>query len=253
MDVDAFGLRKTNSLYFMFKVGTTNKSERVAWIEKTLKRIPAGLTILDAGAGECQFKKFCSHLKYESQDFGQYDGTGDIGLHTGTWDNSKLDIVSDITNIPRPDESYDAIMCTEVLEHVPDPVAALKELNRLLKPKGYLLITAPFVSITHFAPYHFATGFNRFFYDHHLKNWGYSILDEKMNGNYFEFLAQEVRRIKRMAKEYAGTKLSLIDKIVTHCQLLLLQRLSARGNKSSEILCFGVHVFAEKNSDFKPQ
>ena len=47
----------------MLKVGTTNESSRVKWIEKTLKKIPAGLTILDAGAGESQFKKFCSHLK----------------------------------------------------------------------------------------------------------------------------------------------------------------------------------------------
>ena len=231
----------------MFNVGTTNESVRVAWIENTLKKIPAGLTILDAGAGESPFKKFCSHLQYVAQDFGQYEGKGEIGLQTGSWDNSKLDIVSDITSIPRPDASFDAIMCTEVLEHVPDAVAALKELNRLLKPGGYLLITAPFASLTHFAPYHFASGFNQFFYDHHLANFGYLILDKQMNGNYFEYVAQEVRRIKRMAKEYANTRLNIIDKILVHALLPLLQRLSKKGNQSSEILCYGVHIFAQKN------
>ena len=231
----------------MFTVGTTNESARVEWIEKTLKKIPAGLTILDAGAGESQFKKFCSHLNYVSQDFGQYEGKGEVGLQTGTWDNSKLDIISDITSIPRPDGSFDAIMCTEVLEHVPDAVAALTELNRLLKPGGYLLITAPFASLTHFAPYHFATGFNQFFYDHHLGKFGYEILDKRMNGNYFEFVAQEVRRIKRIAKEYADTKVSFIDKLLTHGLLLTLQKLSKKGNKSSEILCYGVHIFAKKS------
>jgi ubiquinone/menaquinone biosynthesis C-methylase UbiE len=231
----------------MFKVGTTNESERVAWIEKTLKKIPAGLTVLDAGAGESQFKKFCTHLTYVAQDFGQYEGTGDVGLQTGTWDNSKLDIVSDITTIPRPDASFDAIMCTEVLEHVPDAVAALKELNRLLKPGGFLLITAPFTSLTHFAPYHFATGFSRFFYEHHLKNFGYEIVDLEINGNYFEDLGQEIRRIKRMAKEYAGIKLSFFDKIITHLLLLRLQHFSAKGNRSNEILAHGIHVFARKS------
>ena len=58
----------------MFTVGTSNETARVLWIEETLKKIPAGLTILDAGAGECQFKKFCSHLEYISQDFAQYHG-----------------------------------------------------------------------------------------------------------------------------------------------------------------------------------
>ncbi len=230
----------------MFKVGNSNEAYRVDWIEKALKKIPAGATILDAGAGESQFKKFCGHLNYVAQDFAQYDGSGDVGLQTGTWDNSKLDIVSDITAIPRPDASFDAIMCTEVLEHVPDPVAALTELNRLLKPGGHLLITAPFASLTHFAPYHFASGLSRFFYEHHLGKMGYDISDLDLNGNFFEYLAQENRRIKRMAKEYAGVKLGLFDKIINHLQLYSLQKLSAKGEKSKEILCYGVHVFAEK-------
>ncbi len=108
-------------------------------------------------------------------------------MQTGTWDNSKIDIVSDITSIPRPDQSYDAIMCTEVFEHIPDPKAALLEFNRLLKKGGYLLMTAPFSSLTHFAPYHFATGFNRYFYEHHLGNLGFEILDLQMNGNFLKW------------------------------------------------------------------
>ncbi|MCE3283719.1 MAG: methyltransferase protein [Chitinophagaceae bacterium] len=230
----------------MFSVGTTNEAVRVNWIEQTLRKIPAGARILDAGAGECQFRKFCGHLDYVSQDFAQYTGEGEVGLQTGSWDNSKLDIVSDITAIPVEGGSFDAVMCTEVLEHVPDPVAALKELNRVLKSSGYLLITAPFASLTHFAPYHFATGLSRFFYEHHLKEMGYEILDLKQNGNYFEFVAQEVRRVKRVAKEYTGTKLNLIDKIAIHGVLPLLQRLSRKDKKSQELLCYGVHVFARK-------
>jgi ubiquinone/menaquinone biosynthesis C-methylase UbiE len=230
----------------MFKVGKTNETERAAWIEKTLQKIPAGSTILDAGAGESPFKKYCSHLHYVAQDFGQYAGTGEVGLQTGTWDNSKLDIVSDITSIPRPDDSFDAIMCTEVLEHVPDPVAALAELNRLLRPGGFLLLTAPFASLTHFAPYHFVSGLSKFFYDHHLQKFGYQVLDQQLNGNYFEYVAQEVRRIKRMASQYAGTGLSLLDKIIIHSILPLLQTLSRKGNSSNEMLCYGIHTFAQK-------
>ena len=230
----------------MFKVGTTNEAERIRWIEKTLKQIPEGSTILDAGAGESQFKKYCSHLEYIAQDFGQYDGSGEVGLQTGTWDNSKLDIVSDITAIPLPDKSLDAIMCTEVLEHIPNPVAALKEFARLLKPEGYLLITAPFASLTHFAPYHFASGLSRFFYEHHLRELGFNIGDLQLNGNYFEYIAQENRRIKRMALKYSEIKLSIIDKAIIHLNLALLQRLSKKDKGSSEILCYGVHVFAKK-------
>lgn len=230
----------------MFTVGKTNESERVKWIEETLKKIPAGLTILDAGAGESPFKKFCDHLKYIAQDFGQYSGEGNVGLQTGTWDNSKLDIVSDILSIPLPDLSVDAIMCTEVLEHIPDPLGAIKEFGRLLKPGGYLLITAPFASLTHFAPYHFASGFSKYFYEKHLPDNGFEITDLQLNGNFFEFVAQENRRIKMIAKRYAGKRLTIFDKIIIHLNLLILQNLSKKDKGSSELLCYGIHVFARK-------
>jgi ubiquinone/menaquinone biosynthesis C-methylase UbiE len=231
----------------MFRVGTTNESERVKWIEETLKKIPAGLTILDAGAGECQFKKYCDHLKYIAQDFAQYDGSGDTGLQMGSWDNTKLDIVSDILAIPLPDHSVNAIMCTEVLEHIPDPISAIKEFSRLVKPGGYLLITAPFASLTHFAPYHFASGLSRFFYEKHLPDNGFEITELQLNGNFFEYVAQENRRIKSVAAKYAGKKLNIFFKAIIHLNLLILQGLSKKDKGSSELLCYGIHVFARKN------
>ena len=76
-------VKKTSIFSFLIKrieVGKNNLSTREAWLENTLKKIPPGKRILDAGAGELQYKKFCAHLDYVSQDFGQYDGGGD---HSG--------------------------------------------------------------------------------------------------------------------------------------------------------------------------
>ncbi len=127
-------------------VGSQNERVRLSWLKHTLTSIPAGSRILDAGAGELAQKKYCEHLNYVSQDFAQYDGKGDgVGLHTKTWDNSRIDIISDITNIPEPDGSFDAIMCIEVFEHIPNPILAIKEFSRLLKDDGFLVIIAPFV------------------------------------------------------------------------------------------------------------
>ncbi|MDO9324535.1 MAG: methyltransferase domain-containing protein, partial [Methanoregula sp.] len=139
-----------------------------------MKKIPPGSRILDAGAGEQQYKKFCTHLNYVSQDFAQYDGKGDgKALQTQKWETSNIDIVSDITTIPEPDTSFDAIMCIEVFEHLPEPIIAIKEFSRLLKPDGHLILTSPFCSLTHMAPYHFYPGYNRYFYEKHLADNGF--------------------------------------------------------------------------------
>ncbi|MFH1420530.1 MAG: class I SAM-dependent methyltransferase [Candidatus Aenigmatarchaeota archaeon] len=48
-----------------------------------------------------------------------------------------------------PKSSFDVALCTEVLEHVKEPSEVLKELNHLLKPNGYLVLTAPFMIPEH--------------------------------------------------------------------------------------------------------
>jgi|TARA_B110000263_G_scaffold127688_1_gene111070 SAM-dependent methyltransferase len=51
--------------------------------------------------------------------------------------------VSDINNMPFQDGSYDSVICSEVLEHVPAPEESIKELIRVLKPGGVLALSVP--------------------------------------------------------------------------------------------------------------
>ncbi|MBU4289008.1 MAG: class I SAM-dependent methyltransferase [Proteobacteria bacterium] len=232
----------------MTTVGTRNQFNRELWLEKTLKQIPAGSRILDAGAGEQAYKRFCTHLNYVAQDFAKYNGKGNnSGLQMGNWDQSNLDIISDITAIPEPDASFDAIMCVEVFEHLPEPIKAIQEFARLLKAGGHLILTAPFCSLTHFAPYHFYTGYNRYFYETHLPANGFKILNLQENGNYFEYLAQEVGRIPWMAERYTGRHPSLFESLIMKLCLYMLERFSKKDKGSSEMLHFGCHVLAVKN------
>jgi ubiquinone/menaquinone biosynthesis C-methylase UbiE len=230
-------------------VGTHNLNNREMWLKDTLSKIPSGSRILDAGAGELKYKHLCSHLIYVSQDFAQYDGKGDgQGLQTGEWDQTRLDIVSDISNIPEPDESFDAVMCVEVLEHLPYPVDALRELARLLKPDGYLILTAPFCSLTHFAPYFYQTGYSRYFYEYWLEKYNFEVVELQHNGNYFEYLAQEIRRLPRVSNEYAKTQIDPDGNFVIEQMLGMLAKLSEKGDSSKDFLCFGMHIFAKKMS-----
>lgn len=119
---------------------------RNQWLETKIKDIPEGKSIIDVGAGELRWKKACNHLAYVSQDFCQYNGVGDDkALQSGNFDTSHIDIVSDIINIPVEEGSFDVVLCSEVLEHVPYPELAVKEMSRILRNGGELLLTARYV------------------------------------------------------------------------------------------------------------
>jgi SAM-dependent methyltransferase len=232
----------------VYQVGLSNALARKIWVEGALAKIPAGARLLDAGAGESPYRVACRHLEYVSQDLAKYDGFGNaVGLQTGQWNTSSIDIVSDIAEIPEPNASFDAILCTEVLEHVPNPVSAIKELARLLKPGGTLILTAPFCSLTHFAPYHYSTGFTRYFFATHLRNFGFEVVEMTPNGNFFEYIGQEVRRMGEMANRYCDDEIRKSERYGVQIMLGMLERLSGMDQNSSEMLHFGYHVRATRN------
>lgn len=236
----------------MFKIGTTNQSARDTWVKTTLGKIPKGKTILDAGAGEQQYKKYCTHLKYTSQDIAQYEPKNlDEGLQMPSWDFDGLDIISDITDIPVKNNSFDAILCTEVFEHIINPHKAILEFKRILKKGGLLIITAPFASYTHFAPYHYATGFSKYYYEKVLTEAGFKIKSIEHNGNYFELMAQEIRRIPYVIDKHVdnyalGSVLKLIIYPISKLLLLALEIANKFESGSEDITVFGYHVVAIK-------
>jgi SAM-dependent methyltransferase len=56
-------------------------------------------------------------------------------------------------SVPLAADSVDAVICAELLEHVPDPRAVLGEVARVLRPGGVLLISVPFLFRIHGDPF----------------------------------------------------------------------------------------------------
>jgi len=100
--------------------------------------------VIDVGAGRGKYsemiKKYAeSYLatdnKSSKPQFGKSDGN--------------IDIVCDATKIPVSDNEFDTVVCTEVLEHVSNPFDLVRELSRILKKDGHLIISSGWI-----APYH---------------------------------------------------------------------------------------------------
>lgn len=228
-----------------------NSKNRQKWLMEVISKLPNGNKILDAGAGRLRNKDLCAHLIYESQDFCQvceYDvlgaGRDDFKNHTDSILASKIDYVCDIVDMPQSDNSYDAILCSEVLVHIPDPVLAIKEFSRLLKPGGVLILTAPFASLVHLAPYHYSTGFSRYWYEHHLPLYGFDIKELSPNGDWFTYFYQELMRLGSMSRQNGDRAwplayiLSLIGALYFRIK---------GGQEASDVACFGWHCLAIKS------
>ncbi len=168
-----------------------NQRERDRWVRQQTSDIPPGSVILDVGSGTCPYRSLFAHCDYRTHDFKKYEGVK-LG---NTNDYGKIDYVSDVTNIPAPDGTFDVILCTEVLEHVPEPIEALREMARLAKVGGRLILTAPLGSGLHQLPYHFYGGYTPFWYLHFARKFRLCVTETTPNGGFYKHLAQECCRV----------------------------------------------------------
>ena len=167
-----------------------NQRRRDRWVADRAASVPAGARVLDVGAGTCPYRPRFAHCQYLSHDFKRYEGAK-LG---GGVEYGHIDLVSDVTAIPVPDASFDVVLCTEVLEHVPRPEAAVREMARLLRPGGRLLLSAPLGSGLHQLPFHYFGGFSPEWYREVVREAGLEIVSITPNGGFFRLMAQEMAR-----------------------------------------------------------
>lgn len=106
-------------------------------------------------------------------------------------DHSKerIDLYYDGITIPFKNNSFDSILSIEVFEHVFNFGDILNELNRILKPDGYLLLTLPFVWEEHEQPHDFGR-YTSFGIIHTLETHGFVVLELFKTTGYIETIFQ---------------------------------------------------------------
>ena len=113
---------------------------------------------------EKELEPMASYLKGNVLNAGC--GNRDVSTLLQSWHANSVDncdiqssipgaFLCDLSDIPQPDSSYDAILCNAVLEHVPDPEKVMLEFYRLLVDQGFLVVSVPFLQPFHPTPYDF--------------------------------------------------------------------------------------------------
>ncbi len=124
LDTDIF----TDSLFILRKLHRNKIRENSAFLKGR---------VLDVGCGMKPFQRFVCYHDY-----------------TGIDDNIRMrpDVNASALNMPFPDNSFDSVICSEVLEHLKEPAKALDEIRRVLRPGGIAYITCPMCWCLHYEP-----------------------------------------------------------------------------------------------------
>lgn len=156
-----------------------NWRESLRLLEQAQEQIPAGALLLDAGSGEGRYKEMFAHTNYVGLDL----AVGDV-----TWDYTGLDTVGNLRKLPFADESFDAAICVQTMEHVDNPFEVTQEIGRVLRPGGRYYLSAPMMWYQHQKPHDYYR-YTSFGLEHLLKENDMRIVKIRPMGGYFWFLS----------------------------------------------------------------
>lgn len=110
------------------------------FVQKGVLALPAGSKILDGGCGLSIWVTDEIRKRYELHSMDSEEKSIEFCRN---YYKDSLYLVGDLYTIPFPDESFDAVTLREVIEHIKEPERAVKEIKRVLKKGGRVILTTP--------------------------------------------------------------------------------------------------------------
>lgn len=135
--------------------------------------------VLDVGCGTKPYRAFVAATRYTGLDYDSPErrsqGIADVFYDGGTF--------------PFSDARFDGVLCTQVFEHVFNPEEFLREIARVMRPGGALVLTVPFVWDEHEKPHDFAR-YSSFGLRAMLERTGFEVARQEKTPADFRVLAQ---------------------------------------------------------------
>jgi SAM-dependent methyltransferase len=113
-----------------------------SFVRECLRRyVSAGTRVGDLGCGEQPFREEVEQL-----------GGSYIGIDLTQNRDASVEVLADAGALPFPENHFDVILCTELLEHLADPRRAIAEMARVIRKTGRVILTVPFMYPLHEEP-----------------------------------------------------------------------------------------------------
>jgi SAM-dependent methyltransferase len=157
------------------------REPHLPFLRKAASELASQESILDVGAGMAPYRELFDHARYITCDW-------DLSIYAPP---TPPDIRASAHRIPVDDASFDAILCTQVLEHVAEPWSVLEEFHRVIRPGGKVWIITPLVWYLHEQPYDYYR-FTAHGLRHLLDRAGFSAIEILPLTDAFTTLAQLV-------------------------------------------------------------
>lgn len=153
--------------------------------------------------------------------------------------NTSPDICLDAHTLPFISNSYDCVICSELVEHIKHPSALFNEVNRVLKPKGIMLITAPFMYPVHADPFDYRR-FTDHYFNEILSDIGFAEIVTEPQGGYWSVFVDMIRGWSmEKEEELTGIQEKLMNWVNVNIQPWMKKRaLIADRNKKTKDFYF---------------
>lgn len=150
------------------------------FLAREVERLPAGAALLDLGG-----HKGRKRGRFDVSAYPLRVTCANITVAKGA------DVQADAALLPFAPAAFDAVLCAELLEHVPDPRPVLAQVRRVLRPGGTLLITVPFLYRMHADPFDFGR-YTDGWWRAVLVETGFGVARLEKQGLYFGVLADMI-------------------------------------------------------------
>jgi SAM-dependent methyltransferase len=170
---------------------------------------------LDVGCGGKPYEQLCNSSEYIGLEFDSPENRA----------NKKADSFYNGKDFPFIENEFDSVITTQVLEHVADQTRFFKEINRVLKIDGKLLLTVPFIYNEHEQPNDYVR-YSSFGLKAEIENYGFEIIE-------FRKSISDIRVLFQLLNDYISKKILVKN---GYLNLLLILLFIAPFNIIGELL-----------------